>query len=287
MCQKGLDILNKTINNRKYKCWKIISSKLFKQKSYRNSKFFSGKIRIYKNKEKFPVIDYQNQINSTLDNDIFYSNNCSLKKIKDKYNLTLRKFSNIQNIQEKYNNLLNDYLQLKAQNYNVLKDNEELLKKIEVLKEQNKILSESQRNNDLMIENKKLINKLKNIHTKYLTHKYIDYNENILKNALHKLNKKTIILKYKSENINKNILHKLLKIKQTFNRRIMRKYFYQFYYKSKFIYHKNENDNYEKEQKKMSAKILLLNIFHKKEINKFIYFKKCFNIFYYNCLINK
>lgn len=287
LSQKGLDILNKIINNRKYKCWKIISSKLFKQKSYSNSKFFSGKIRIYKNKEKFPIIDFQNQISSTLDNEIDYNNNCSLNKIKDKYNLTLRKFSISQNIQEKYNNLLNDYLKLKTQNYNVLKDNEKLLKKIEVIKEQNKILSDYQRNNDLMIENKKLINKLKNIHTKYLTHKYIDYNENILKNVLHKLNKKAIILKYKSENINKNILHLLLKIKQTFNQRLMRKYFYEFYYKSKILYHKNENDNYEKQQKKMLVRILLLSIFHKKEINKYIYFKKYFNKFYYNCLMNK
>lgn len=40
LCQKGLDILNKIINNRKYKWWKYILTKLFKQKSYSNSKFF-------------------------------------------------------------------------------------------------------------------------------------------------------------------------------------------------------------------------------------------------------
>ncbi len=101
------------------------------------------------------------------------------------------------------------------------------------------------------------------IFIKFLTYKYIDYNKYQLKNVLSNLNKKVLVLKYKNQN-KKFILYNILKIKTFLGHKKLIRYFYQFYYKSKFIFCKKENDIYEKEQNKILIKENLFNIFLKK-----------------------
>ena len=284
--QKGLEIVNKIIRNRKYKYWIEISSKLLNQKSYSNYKLFTRKIRTYKNKENLPTIDIQSQIRNTLDNDIDYNNNYLLNKMKDKYNIILKTNVNSKNVQEKCKDSPNNNLLLKNQDSNILKENNESVKKLEFVKEINKKFSKSPRTNNLMIENKDLINKLKNIYIKYLINKNNDYNKKILKAIFYKYNKKAAILKYTNENTN-NILYKLLKIKKSNNNKLLSKYFYRFYYISNFINYSKEIKALDNEQRNILINKILFNIFHKKAIKEQIYLNKYFSQFYYKCSINK
>ena len=287
LSSKFIEILNKIIINRKYKTWIFLKNKLLMQKSHSNYKLFTRKIRT-NNVENLSSLDAQSQISCTLENDITFNNNNSplLNKMKEKYCMSFKNSLNTKNIEEKYNELQKDNLKLKEKNDKIFKENKDLSKKLESLIQQNRKLSKSPRTNNLMIENKILYNKLKNKSVKYLITKQIYYNENKIKNYLKDFNKRAIILKYKNEK-KTYLLYKLIKIRKNIKNKLLRKYFLNFYEKTKLLYYKSKDNFYKKELNKINQKGKLLNIFLKKEKNKFICLKNCFNKFYFCSLLNK
>ena len=282
--KKGLEILKKIINNKKYKYWLSIKQKLINPKKYISYKTTTGKIKNC-NFENIPPIDIQSQISSTLDNESYYNNNSNFIKYKDRYNINIRYNYNSENLKI-YNELLSQNLELKTINSNILEDKNELVKKIEIIKEQNKKISKSPRTNNLISENKLLNDKLKNISTKYLIFKKIYYTQNKLKSALFGFNKKAIILKYKNER-KKAKLYKMIEINKNFKNKILEKYFYKYYYIIKYLSAVKEENYYEEIQKIMILKEKLLNIFHKKEKKYYIELKNYFNKLYCNSLLKK
>ena len=280
--KKGIEILKKIINNKKYKYWLSIKQKLLNPIKYSNYKCTTGKIKKNNYLENISPLDVKSQISCTLDNESYY-NNSNFIKYKDRHNINLRQNYNSEN-QKIYNELLSENLELKKINSNILEDKNDLIKKLEIIKEQNKKISKSQRTNNLIFQNQLLNDKLKNISTKYLISKNIYYINNKLKNALFGFNKKAIILKYQNEN-KQSKLYKMIKLKKNFKNKILRKYFYKYYYITKYLSVENEEYYYEEIQKKIIQKEKLLNIFYKKEKNNYITLKNNFKKLYNNSLL--
>ena len=281
--KKGLEILAKIANNKKYKYWLSFKQKINNIKKFIDYKSSTGKIIKSIYLQNIPPIDNQKQISSTLDYESYYKNNSNFIKYKDRSNINLRHNFNSEN--QKIYELLSENLELKKINSNILEDKNELVKKLEIIKEQNKKNSKSQRTNNLMLENQLLNEKLKKIYTKYLFLKNIYNKQNKLKIALFRFNKKAITLKYQSKK-KKAKLYKMVKLNEYLKNKILRKYFYKYYYIIKYFSFEKEEYYYEEIRKKNIRKEKLLNIFHKREKNNYIKINNSFNKLYYNSLLN-
>ena len=283
--EKGIEILKKLIENRKYKNWISLKYKLLKQKSYSNKKPHKSIGKIKNQIEQSKGINFQNQSINNLDIDTGFIKNFLLNDKKEENNSFLLKTS--VNSKEGDKELLKENFRLQNINSVIIQENKELFKKLEDMKEKNKIFSKSQRTNNLMIENKILNHRLKQVYTKYLTCKKI-YNNNLkLKGIFNQFNKKSFIISYNEEK-KLNLLHRLINIKKRCNKDIIRKYFLIFYFNTKFQNNKNkENIIIENFQKKLAIKQKMLNIFYKKEKKLFSNMKKYFDKFYYNSKIKE
>ena len=275
--EKGIEILKKTIEKRKYKNWISFKYRLLKEKSYSSYKPHRSLRKIKLNHlDKYKGIDSQNQSINTLDIGLNYRKNLLLNdKISEEYSFPLR---NSFNTREESKDLLKENLKLQNINSVVIQENRELIKKIEDMKEQNKKLSKSPRTNNLMIENKILNGKLKNIYIKYLTSKKIYYNNNRLKEIFNQYNRKSIIISHNSKN-KINSIYRLINIRKRQNKELLRKYFLIFYYNTKFENYKNKE--YDILQRNLIIKQILLNLFYKIDKKLYSQLKKYFYKLYY------
>ena len=261
--------------------------------------------------------------------------------IKENTELKNQLFDN-KNIEQRLNQLLIE--NKKNQNINaiIMKDNQLLAKKLKNIeaKKNTELAIQNQPSFDLTQQNKKrnslslinieYLNKLKILYIKCIILKVITKHENILKkkftqyknivlnqgninnNINNNYNELEIISKHisiyylaKKSNCKKFAISKLINEKETLNKKILYKYFYKFYYISKFsktqedvnlnfnnkskkfktteiqlvIIDDNKKTNNEKstinDSKKELIKKLLTSIFHKYERNIYLLFKNC------------
>ena len=127
--RKVFEILNKIINNKKYKYWLSIKQKLVNPKKYVSYKTSTGKIKKYNYLENIPSIDIQSHINNTLDYESYYNNNSNFIKNKDRQNINLRHNYNSEN-KKKDNESPSQNSELKKINSNFIEDKNELVIKI-------------------------------------------------------------------------------------------------------------------------------------------------------------
>ena len=273
-----LEIINKIFYNRKYKYWRSIKCfKLSKQKSYSNYRLSLEKIRTYKNLEISPNRE-KIQINSTLDTDINYKNKYRFKKrtFADSKALTTNNV-NSKAVKKTSKELNSEIIKL---NSHIDSD-----KKLDNMKEQNLGQCQSTRKNNLINENEKLKIKLKNISLKYLINKIIYYIQNKLKDALHQFNK-NVILSEQEDKKNK-LLYKIININKNYKNKILRKFFFKFYYNAKLLFYEDNEYIYQMKQKGFIIKEKLLKLFYKKEKKELSKIKTCFYKLYFNSIFKK
>ena len=272
--RKGLDILKRLIINQKKKIFLSIKYKLLKQKSCTNYNNYIKKIKVYNYLSNMPMNIYPSLRNYTIDNEINSKKQAIIKnnatEPKEEYNKPLRSIINQNIYQINYRDVLNENSKLKNINFIIMKENDELNKKIEFLIEQNKKLTNKPKSNNLKNENKKLNNTLKNIYIKYLLTKKIYRINNKLKEILNKFHKKASKLHIQEKKM--NLLYKIIKNKINSNKIILRKFFIKYYYKSKILFYKEKYNYYNRTKKnnncnKKDKRKLLLKIINKKIIN--------------------
>lgn len=271
--QKGTEILKKIIKKRIFNTFKSFKYLLLRPKSYNN--FFlpkSGNTISYDNYSKMfsPTLEIENTRNEF---DI-QNRSLSSKKAKNEKN------------NEKYNShrikcklIFNDN-KLRNVNSKIMQNNNKLFKKLHMKKVQKpEIVQNKNPLKYLLIENKKLKNNLKSLYAKYFFNKRMNSDNLLLNKALYTFNKNANL----KDNENKRkiyLLYNIIKIKELHKYKIMQKYFFKFYTKSKLLLYKNF-------QKNCIFKEKMIKIFYIYEKNIFMTKKKYFDKFYYNSLIRK
>lgn len=280
--QKGFKILFKIINNRIGKFWKSLKYILWRQKSYSYYPFSKvGKIITYNPQKISASINVESPICNTLDSaqnksrEHISSNKkvleCNTSRNKRKYqtNYQEMKFKQIIKDNDKFHNI----------NTMVNNDNQKLLRKMRNIKGQNvEIMQSESRKNILVLENKKLKLRLKQLYTKYFVKKRIYENNHLLNKALYSFNKKAILLSEKRRKI--GLLYNLVKFKENCIKQILRKYLYKFYTNSKIIFYKKNFP--QKVEENYSIKEKLIKLIYRKENDIHLILRKYFDKFYYN-----
>ena len=270
--QKGTEILKKIIKKRIFNTFKSFKYLLLRPKSYNN--FFlpkSGNTISYDNYSKMfsPTLEIENTRNEF---DI-QNRSLSSKKAKNENN-------------EKYNShrikcklIFNDN-KLRNVNSKIMQNNNKLFKKLHMKKVQKpEIVQNKNPLKYLLIENKKLKNNLKSLYAKYFFNKRMHSDNLLLNKALYTFNKNANL----KDNENKRkiyLLYNIIKIKELHKYKIMQKYFFKFYTKSKLLLYKNFQKNYIFKEK-------MIKILYIYEKNIFMTKKKYFDKFYYNSFIRK
>lgn len=271
--QKAVEILINLIKNKKSKFFFIFKYKLLRKKNNCHMR----KLSIYKKLTKLTKIDIKSQrYNSynTLTNSNRHNNSSRKNNMQEDSKNKLR--NNI-NENSKYKELLKENLKLQNNISILIKDKEKLIKKLEI----NQKFSKNPRIMNLIIENKNLKYKLKNIYTKYLISKKINTINNKLKEILYSFNKKAFSIYY--QELKKRILLlKLINNKINYNKQILGKNFFNFYYRGKLMF--NNNKEFEEIKKSQIKKEKFLNIFYKKEKVIILTLKKYFDKLYFNSL---
>ena len=263
---KALCILKRVIRKRIYNYFISIKDILYKEKnSYNNNNNFVSKNKVDKNLSKFVL---QNIRNNTLDNGINYYKILNKKEYNTK--LIKNKIKPKKGLETKYKELLNENLKLQNKNTLLKNKNCELIKKLSIIKEENKIISKNPSINKLINENIKLVKQLKNIYMKYLIKNKIKNINGILKYNLNLFERKVHYI-YNQDEKRKNLLKNIINKKENEIHNILRKYFYLFYYKSQI-------------QKSILQKEKLIHIFYNKENKIFSKKKQYFDKLYYNSL---
>ena len=264
--QKAIGILIKVIKNRIYNYFLSIKYILYKEKNFSNYNNYIRKIKNYKN------ISRQNcQITKKNTFDIAMNNNKLINHKEHNAKLIRNNISQKKGLEIKYKELLNE--NLKLQNYNNILKNEkkEIIKQLLILKEENKKFRKNSEINYLINENIKLSNKLKYLYMKNLINIKDKHHIEKLKQNFHIFQRKTYCI-YEKDEKRKNILRHIINKKEYIAKNILRKFFCEFYVKSKI-----QKNFFQRERL-----IKLMDILHKKENNILLQKKKYFDKFYYS-----